>query len=208
MQPRPRKIFNVSYISPKMRPRRRARGSPAQIAALRVCDLTRLFDSRYGADCLLPDDDAGRDDLELIAHHLAGLAHPKGKIRHWIEQRAPWLPAGEQAELIKQATLEQQHWTADQLAWRVRLTIEERTTLGITTIGAIDRGKAARTRRRTERERQRKANGRRAAGMKPRAEYEANALERTKPWLEHGLSRASWYRQKRHNETETGPVTA
>ena len=38
---------------------------------------------------------------------------------------------------------------------------------------------------------------RRAAGAVPRAEYEANALSNTRPWEALGISRATWYRQKK-----------
>lgn len=204
MQPK-RRVYQVRYFS--TRQRRRGRGSPAQIVALRLCDLARLFRSRYGA-VTLPNDDSGRDDAELAAHHLAGLAYPNGRIMRWLALWAPWLTLAEQQEIIKGAVTNRKHWTADQLAWRLRLTIEERTMLGITTIGAVDRGKAARTKRRKERERQRKIAKRRASGCKTRAEYEAAALTRTKPWIAEGISRASWYRRKVINETETGPVTA
>lgn len=31
----------------------------------------------------------------------------------------------------------------------------------------------------------------------PRAEYEANSAERTRPWETEGVSRATWYRRRR-----------
>jgi hypothetical protein len=40
---------------------------------------------------------------------------------------------------------------------------------------------------------------RRAAGMIERAEYEANAAARARPWEAAGISRATWYR--RHSVT-------
>lgn len=195
-----RRIYQVKYFSERQK--RRQRGSPVQIVALRLKDLAAVFRARYGVT--LPDDDAGRDDAELAAHHLAGLEHPTGRIRQWLELWAPWMSIGEQKQIITSAIVNKRHWSADQLAWRLRLTAADREALGVTTIGAIDRGKGARTKRRKERERQRKANQRRAAGIKPRDQYEASAISRAKPWKAEGISRASWYRRKR----ETGPVTA
>ncbi|WP_159718581.1 hypothetical protein [Geminicoccus flavidas] len=53
---------------------------------------------------------------------------------------------------------------------------------------------------RREHDRQRQAKTRRAHGAVPRAEYEAQALNRIKPWEAEGISRATWYRRR-----ETGP---
>ena len=39
------------------------------MARLRVAELERLCNTRYGG--CLPDDDAGREDLSIIFHHLA-----------------------------------------------------------------------------------------------------------------------------------------
>jgi hypothetical protein len=41
---------------------------PFSMAALRCAELNRLWADRYGA--ALPDDDAGRDDARITAHHL------------------------------------------------------------------------------------------------------------------------------------------
>ena len=41
------------------------------ITLIRLRELERIFQSRYGR--FLPDDDSGRDDLNLIAHHIAHL---------------------------------------------------------------------------------------------------------------------------------------
>ena len=64
--------------------------------------------------------------------------------------------------------------------------------LGITTIGAFDLNKGARTKRRMQRDRERKAKARRAKGMKPRKVYEGQSINRQKPWEAQGISRATW----------------
>lgn len=172
-----------------------------QIVALRIADLSALFRSRYGI--MLPDDDAGRDDIKLAVDHLAALAHPARAITRWLETWAPWMTLAEHREVIAEGIARQCHWKADALAWRLRLTREERMNLGITTIGAIDHGKAARTKRRKERDRERKEAKRRAAGAKPRAAYEGDSIETAKPWAAEGVSRRTWYR--RRNRTRASP---
>lgn len=164
------------------------------IAALRVRDLNRLFTARYGE--VLPNDDAGRDDVSIMAHHLAnvGAGDPVDRIRQWVSLRAPWFPTGDLAKLIRDAINSPRRWKADRLAWRMRLTEADRATLRITTIGAIDLGRGSRIAQRRKRNRMAKEAQRRAAGIKPRHEYEAKAIARAKPWDALGMSRASWYR--------------
>lgn len=194
---------NVKWFSTKQKHGKRRRPSPMQLLGLRMRDLTMLFRSRYGGATLLPDDDAGREDLFVAVNHLACLAHPRKHISSWIETWAPWLTIAEQRDLVGPALASPQRWKADALAWRLRLTKEQRNMLGITTIGAIDEGKAARTKRRRQRERERRMANRRAKGAIPRAEYEQKALSRAKPWEAEGISRASWYRRKRETTAPT-----
>lgn len=192
MEPAKRPV-TVRYFSTRQKATRK-RSTPMQIVALRIADLSTLFRSRWGV--VLPDDDAGRDDIRLAVDHLAALAHPARAITRWLETWAPWLTLAEHRLVIADGIANQRHWKADALAWRLRLTKEERTMLGITTIGAIDHGKAARTKRRKERDRERKAEKRKATGAKPRTEYEACSTEKQKPWLAEGISRRTWYRRR------------
>jgi hypothetical protein len=140
---------------------------------------------------------AHRSPMQLIALRMRDLANLY-RSRYGIA-----LPDGD-------ALVNPQRWKADALAWRLRLTAADRAALGITTIGAIDENKAARTKRRRAKDRQRKENARRAKGVKPRATYEGQSTSKAKPWLEEGISRAQWYR-RRARETdpsnETGAAT-
>jgi hypothetical protein len=191
---------NVKWFSDKQKPKHKAsRRTPMQLVALRLNDLASIFRSRYGVT--LPDDDAGRDDLEVAINHLASLARPRRYIANWIGLWAPWLTAKEQQDMVGAALANPQHWKADNLAWRLRLTAEERRMLGVTTIGAIDENKAARTKRRRKLDRERKAKARRAKGAKPRKDYEAQSVEQAMPWLDEGISRATWYRRRSAHET-------
>jgi hypothetical protein len=108
------------------------------MAAIRLAELTRWYDDTYGAGCELePGPDAVRI-AEIFAHHLAGLANAEQRISEWIAYYAPSIPPRERQILIANATGKPIHWSADKLAWRIRLTMEQRTRLKITTIGAID----------------------------------------------------------------------
>lgn len=207
----PLRRANVKWFSTKHKSGKRRRASPMQLVGLRMRDLCILFRGRYSGHDRLPDDDAGREDLFIAINHLACLAHPRKHIADWINAWAPWLTAGEQSDLVGRALANPQRWTADQLAWRLRLTKEQRNMLGITTIGSIDESKAARSKRRRKRERERRMASRRAKGALPRTEYEKNAISRTKPWIADGISRASWYRRRAAEtapQPETSPPTA
>lgn len=125
--------------------RQRKRGrTPAQLAALRLRDLGRLFAARYGD--VMPDDDAGREDLAIVLAHIATLANARNRMAGCLAQWAPWMTTGEARTMIGEALTAARYWTADQLAWRLHLTAADRATLGITTIGAVDLNKAARAR--------------------------------------------------------------
>lgn len=156
----------------KRRYARKRRPTPRQIIPLRLRDFATLFRSRYGLT--LPDDDAGRDDLMPVCHHLAKLPDAGHRIALWLGQWAPWLTLGEQRTIIGEAVATCRAWSADQLAWRYRITMEQRTILGLTTIGAIDCNKTARAKLRRMRARKRQVEQRRANGLKTRAEYLAS----------------------------------
>lgn len=199
----------VRWFSERRKPGKR-RASPQQIVALRLMDFARLFRARYRG-AVLPDDDDGRDSIEPVIHHLAALPQPARRAAAWLELWAPWLTLAEQRHIISDGIASARAWRADQLAWRYHVTREERTMLGLTTIGAVDHGKAARTKRRRERDRQRKAAARRAAGIKPRGEFIAAGLEHAEPWKAEGISRRTWYRRRGRtsaNDGGTGPATA
>jgi hypothetical protein len=178
---------------------RAAKRQPVSMSALRLAEMRRLNHARYGH--ALPDDDAGRDDAHIMAHHLA-LAGPRQaagrRIRAWAEIAAPWMTSPEIAEIVAKVTDQPIRWKADTLAKALNLTEAERRRLCIRTIGAIDVTKAERLQARKLRDRQAKRANRRAQGAKPRAEWEAeNNTSRTKPWIALGISRATWYRQNR-----------
>jgi hypothetical protein len=186
--------------------RRDRKREPVSLAALRVGDLKRLFVARYGHE--LPDDDAGRDDALIMAHHLARQPNAERRIPAWLGLNAPWMNPREARDLTAKVLAKPLRWRADKLARRLNLHEAERQRLRITTIGAVDLDKAERKARRKLRARQRKEERRRAKGAKPRAEYEARSLTRTKPWEALGMSRRTWYRRGTKPTRGTSPATA
>ena len=162
-----------------------------RLAWLRVAELERLFASRWGAT--LPNDDAGNDDLDIALSHivLAGgdtLSKMLGFMAHW----APWLPKAKARHRAKRIIANPMRFTADQLAWRMRLDLIEREYLSITTIGAYDCPKQVR-----ERLRRLKWNQKRR--KQTRADFLAKSKSKgAKPWKAEGISKAKWYgRQKK-----------
>jgi hypothetical protein len=89
--------------------------------------------------------------------------------------------------------------SADECAREVRLSYDERTLLGIKTIGACDADKEQRKLRAKERKRKRdklRARAKRAErGANSREEYLRNSLSTTKPWIAERIWRATWYRR-------------
>jgi hypothetical protein len=88
----------------------------------------------------------------------------------------------------------------DRLAKFLGLSYQQRTLLGIKTIGACDLSRAQRRKQRRHKDRMAKWRKRRSAGMRLQSE----CLSATQPWKELGMSRASWYRRnKPGNGSET-----
>ncbi|MCK1718875.1 hypothetical protein [Bradyrhizobium sp. 141] len=122
------------------------------MAAIRLAELTRWLEDTHGAGVEL---EPGPDTIriaEVFAHHLAGLANPERRISQWLAFYVPSIPPREQERLIANAMGKPIHWSADKLAWRIRLTDEQRTRLKITTIGAIDLTREQRAARRKARQ--------------------------------------------------------
>ena len=175
-----------------------AKRQAVSMSALRLADLRRVYAARYGRT--LPDDDAGRDDVLILVHHLywAGPAEGAGKrIRAGCEIAAPWMTSPEVAELHAKVVNRPLRYKADTLAKKLNLTEAERQRLHIRTIGAVDMTKAERLEARKLRDRQTKRAKRRAQGARSRTEYEAKSISRTKPWEAEGISRKTWYKRRR-----------
>jgi hypothetical protein len=182
-----RRWIGIAYRRPK---------KPASMAALRCAELNRYLGDRYGR--VLPDDDAGKDDIFIMAHHLALMSGDKGsRIKTWLAARAPWMSADGMAALIDTVLVKPLRWRADTLAKRLNLKEADRARLRITTIGAADMTKAEREAATEARKRQAKRKARADRGVKPRTEYLAKSVERDKPWETGGISRRTWYYRRK-----------
>jgi len=176
---------------------------------LTVRQIQRVIRDRYGTT--LPDDDAGRDDVALVLGYLTHLPHGTMKAENFLDLWAPWCVLADRQHMLREAALSPPpRFTADQLAHRLGVTMDLRSRLALTVIGAIDCDKAARTERRRElkriRDRIRRSAERRAAGAQTRVEYETNGLSRTKPWEAEGISRRTWYRRHQTRGTSPSPT--
>jgi hypothetical protein len=171
------------------RKRHEDKPDPARLLTLiRMRELERLFARRYGR--LLPDDAAGRDDLIVAAHHIAFLRGDVIKhIVGWARAWAPWMPSAVAERLAERVAAEPRKWTADALAWRLRLSMAERTELKITTIGAFDMSKAEREveRKRKRREAERARRAKRST-KRPRGRPKKCVASREEPIAGHGFS--------------------
>lgn len=193
----------VRWFSDKPKRKRKGRRStPRQGTAFRMRDICKILRRTYGH--VLPDDDAGRDDLYVAINHLACLPHPQKRIDNFIEIWAPWLSVGESKQITASAIISPEYWTADELAWRMGLTAAVRAELGITTIGAIDENRSARLKRRQTSAKERLRTYRRAKGAKRRAEYLAQ-FAGDKPWEVEGISRRTWFRRRAKLALALGP---
>ena len=178
---------------------RKRRRCPRPKIFIRIRELERVFADRYGP--VLPNDDAGLDDIFVMVNHLAHLNEPDQRIAAWLQRWAPWFG---DAALIRAVMLKPLKWRADTLAKRIGLNYATRTRLRITMIGATDCGKAKRLalrkKRATARERARRAK----TGAVPHA----TSAAQTQPWKVRGVSRATYYRHLRNETVETNSCAA
>lgn len=191
--------------------RRKRTLSPEQIqqlrGRLRIGELNKLFGFRYGNgrphEYVLPDDDAGREDLEILIQHY-GHTNPY-KMPQIIKLRAPWMEIDKAGSLIERVNAFPRQWRAETLGRLQNLTKTEWQQLDLRTIAPVDMTKEERQQERKLRARLRKQHRRRQQGRKSRSEYLANSKARNKPWEAAGMSRATWYRQQQKSVRQVCP---
>ena len=175
------------------------------VRQLRYGALVKLFRHRWGY--VLPQDDAGRDDLWLLVTNVSLAAvEPQKKMRHAIAVWAPWIEPEEAAayvELVWGLDIYERIPTAQELGRRLRLTNAERLLLKLWPFKPIDATDAELA----EQRRARRNERRRAKRGRTRAEYEAASLTKQRPWQAEGISRGTWYRRRaKSSETSAGPT--
>jgi hypothetical protein len=174
--------------------------------SLRIAHIRKWLQVRYGH--VLPNNDAGRDAAFVMCCHLANGADAPKRIRNWLSLATPWMMLPEREKLLANAVVHPYRWSADKIAHKLGgVTDADRHRYGLWTLGAVDVSKEERETQRRERDRLRKMTRRRKDGATPRAEYEANSLSKTKPWIALGMSRATYYRRRvEPGETSASPV--
>jgi len=174
------RLIAIKYRSAAREAKEARRYRRPNVRNLRLSEIERIYRDRFGK--ILPNTLDGRAALQVVAECIAlkaGAAH--SNIAGFIRARAPWaLP---EAESVAAVAVEAARWqSADEMAWRIGLTLVEHDTLGIRTIGIVGLNKRQRKARQKEKKKKREAERRRAKGAQPRAEYETNSVSRTKPW--------------------------
>jgi hypothetical protein len=169
----------------------------SRIARLRIPELERYLRYRYGR--VVPDDDAGRADLMILANHIAQNPNdPYNKIhcaiRYWA---APWMSPDEVRAIADKVLAKPRRYRASTLGKLLRLTEEERTLLGITTIRAFTTTDAEVKEKELSRRRDAATTKRRSEGVVAREDWLAASLSRTKPWEAEGISRSTWERRRK-----------
>lgn len=138
--------------------------------------------------------------LEAVAWHLDYVKDIEFSLDNWARRVGAKIKPIQIARTAAKVQREPRKFGADALAKMLRVTDEERTALGIKTIGCIEVSKRQRALRRKDHDRERKRARRLAAGATPQEQ----SASRKKPWVERGQSRATYYRARaRQNAIST-----
>jgi hypothetical protein len=175
------------------------------IRRLRIGDLNKLLAYRYGGGDRVgwqfPDDDAGLEDLKILAHHYHPVALPR-----IIKLRAPWADA---EAIINEVEGDPKRYRARHLGKLLNLSGLEYRQIGpFRTINPVNMSAEERAEYSRIRSNERRRQKRRMQGMKSRAEYEGKSLSRAKPWAAEGISKATWYRRQAKEQTESKRETS
>ncbi|WP_154071133.1 hypothetical protein [Bradyrhizobium lablabi] len=155
------------------------------MAAKRINELERYLSHRYGHH--LPDDDAGREDLVILANHVAQNRHdPRAKILGFIRRWAPWMVATEAEALADKVLKKPRRYRAKTLGGLLRLAEDERINLNIETIRPFGRTDADMVEDKKRKDRERKAAGR-AANRSGRPRGRPKSEGGSKPWETSGM---------------------
>ncbi|SDA40230.1 hypothetical protein [Mesorhizobium qingshengii] len=165
----------------------------ASPALMRLREIEKVIKARHGS--VLPE----TDDADLYIR-AAAFSCTGQDMRQWCARWAPWA-SPDLIKLIATAAAKRRHMmSANGVAGMLMVSMEERTRLGLNTIGACDMSLQDRQeltkQRKRERDRSLVEQKRRAAGKVDRASYlAAHAVSRDKPWEVEGISRRTWYRR-------------
>lgn len=125
---------------------RRSRG----MAAIRISELLRWLHDTFGAGVELEPSPQTSAIPRIFVHHFMALPDGPRRAAAWLERYCSTMEARDREYLISEAAHCPLRWSADKLAWKIRLTDEQRSRLKIKTIGAIDCPKEQRAKRRKD----------------------------------------------------------
>jgi hypothetical protein len=181
--------------------RRRKRRGPTDLSPIRRRELERLVRGLG----LVGTDDSPRFLMAWVWHNRKS-TRPIEALIFAAERMGARLTDADAREVLDVAwdAYERRHMTPDGLAEWLGLSYATRQKFHLRTIGACDVGRAARKVLRKRQNRLRQETKRRAAGARPRTEYEARSLSATKPWEVEGMSRRTWYRRRNKAGTAVG----
>jgi hypothetical protein len=171
---------------------RRKSGRPASPADVRECEINKVIDHVFGAS--LPDDDYGREVLYELLNQLALRGASPDEMRDLALDLLPELNDDDDSlDILIKGIGKGRNRRSDQVARALGITYEMRTLLDLRTIGACDMSKKERDAIQRQKEAADKRWQREQAGAKP----QANSAAKTKPWLESGCSRSTYYRRQK-----------
>jgi len=193
-----------SKLAGKPKPKK---SNPEILRRVILGELRRVFRGRYGP--VLPDDNAGREDIELLLYPLSlHPTHPIEQMKHAIETIAPWMPPAEAKPLID-SLMDLPIWyrklSPREMGYKIRLTNAEREKYKAWHILPVDMTDEELAKHKRAKERARGERRRRKAGAKP----QAGSKSKLQPWIQNGVSRANYFRnQRRLRETDSSEVLA
>jgi hypothetical protein len=121
------------------------------MAAIRIAELLRWLADVASAGTELEPCAWSEGIARIFVHHFVVLADGNRKASEWLGVYCPWISVRDRESMISEANHCPLKWSADKLAWKIRLTDGKRTELKITTIGAIDCSREQRVARRKQR---------------------------------------------------------
>jgi hypothetical protein len=178
----------LGYWLPEVR-----RGTPSVVRNVMRSEVETIILNRHNGPC--DTDDGGC--YAFVAINLLAQANKTAEfLRAWCAHWTPNLPAPEAEQIIAEAIQHPRWFKADTVARMLGVKLEERTALGLTTIGAVDCSRAARAEARKERnklkQRERDAAERMAkAANNPAKETAAAACKRL------SVSRSTYFKHKK-----------
>jgi hypothetical protein len=159
-----------------------------------VGDLCSVFKVRY-ADAYswhFPDDDAGREDLMILAHHYAGNLAALPRI---VRRRAPWADAD---AVEAEVSSNPRRYSPMELGRLLNFTGAEWRARRTRMIAPVDMSKAERIEFSSKLYNAHRRIKRRCAGMQSRKQYlTENSASRERPWEAEGIHKATWYRRRK-----------